>query len=244
MKKTVRFVFIGVLLTGLSFGQSSLRFDFSRLAWGYNFGILTVDPTIVNSNLDSMQITSELGSNMPLNGIGGWIAVNDRWRIGALGMMGNLLVSGQSEESDLFRQVDLNFRVVGPTLETVFNPKFIKNFELTFGSMVGFGRTTLRLYEKDGNLTWDDMWAEYTDSFNAAKTTKQLAVSANAVILYPWIGVRYADFLDLMTVGLEAGYLFGQISEEDWRVPYGKVSNANNFDLSNLLVKTTVYFGN
>jgi len=250
MKPIKIIALLGLVLVGATYSQK-LEVNFSKLAWGYNYASLQVDPGIFNENIPGTAIVDDLGEWMNLNGVGGWISVNDRWRIGAIGMFGNILSSGQSDTTaNLFRQVDLNIKFAGPTLESVFHP--FKGVEFTIGGMVGFGDVGLQLYQKDENLTWDAMWEEYTDGYetqNADGTyevtkARLVDVHARTLVLYPWIGFRIPDFLGVLTIGVEAGGLIGTVSEENWRIPFGKVANAKSFDLTNPTVRMTVYFGN
>ncbi|MBL7052551.1 MAG: hypothetical protein ISS00_02260 [Candidatus Marinimicrobia bacterium] len=251
MKPIKIIALLGLVLVSTTYSQK-LEVNFSKLAWGYNYAGLRVDPGIFNEKIPTMANVDSLGSWMNLNGIGGWISVNDRWRVGAIGMFGNILASGQSDEIDnLFRQVDLNIKFAGPTLESIFRP--FKGVEFTIGGMVGFGDVGLQLYQKDGNLTWDAMWEEYTDEYeaeNAVDTTSYIAkarlidMHAKTLVIYPWVGFRIPDFLGVLTIGVEAGGLIGTVSEENWRIPFGKVANAKSFDLTNPIVRMTVYFGN
>jgi hypothetical protein len=132
-----------------------------------------------------------------------YILVIKNFRVGGMGLSGSTSVSGV-DQAGVRRDVQMAVGVGGLTFEYVI--PIVRKLDFAFGSMVGWGSTTLTLRQYiGGNHTWSGEQALFGTWPPSSTISTERTLSGSFFVLVPSVSIEYAA-LGWLAFRLGAGY--------------------------------------
>jgi len=142
-----------------------------------------------------------------------YILVVKNFRVGGMGLSGSISSSGV-DASGLRRDVDFGVGLGGLTFEYVV--PIVRRLDLSFGTMVGWGSTTITLRQyAGGNHTWNSEQSLYGSWPPSSTISTERTLSGSFLTFVPGVSVEYAV---LGWLAFRLGASYNLMLAPSWRV--------------------------
>ncbi|MCX7797875.1 MAG: hypothetical protein N2249_04550 [Melioribacter sp.] len=240
MKKYIVFLFI------ILFGVITKAQD-EEVGWVSRFGIAVgINPAYVFPNLDEInkQVTKmgieELNNSgfIMMGGSGyAYIMFVENLRIGAIGLGGSTSSSGKIGNYD--KEVKYSLSLGGLTFE--YTLPFIKNVAFSLGAIIGYGSSTIDIYQTSMNYTWENLWSKVTKDILITSEVSD-KVTQSFLLFSPIIN---CDIPLKRFISFRIGGGYNITFNKNWKINNNRsISNVpSNLTANSFFIQTGIYFG-
>ncbi|MFC2083894.1 hypothetical protein ACFLS9_02455 [Bacteroidota bacterium] len=219
----------------------------SEISWVYKFGVAGgITPMWLFPDFQELnKVLPDFGvKELPSSGIFGlggagyaYIMIVDNLRIGGAGFSGTV---SRDNISGGFRK-EIEYSIGGGGLTIEYTLPMIKRIAISVGTMIGGGEVDIKIYQNNGDFSWNGIWDEVTDpSINTENINRR--ISKSFFTITPTINVDI-PINRFMAVRVGGGYLV-ELSG-DWKVDNGvKLSGVpSNLNGNSFFIQTGLLVG-
>lgn len=242
MKKYILF-----LLAVLAFNKMTAQ-EGEEVGWVSRFGIaggfnpVMIFPNLnpINAEIKKMGIEELTSSGFMLWGGSGYayIMMIDNLRLGGIGFGGSTSSSGKVNGFD--KEVIYRFGLGGLTIE--YTLPFIKNIGVSVGTIVGYGSTTIEIYQSNTNYSWDLIWSKVKIDNGIMSRDVSDKISQSYLLFSPTLNFDI-PINRFISARIGGGYNF--TFNKNWKVNNNRNVSGIPSDLTanSFFIQTGIYFG-
>lgn len=209
------------------------------IAAGFNPAYVFPDLDEINTQVKKMGIKELTNSGFVLLGGSGYayIMFVENFRIGAIGLSGSTSTSGKVGNYD--KEVIYKFGLGGLTFE--YTLPFIKNVAVSLGAILGYGSSSIDIYQSSTNYTWEILWSKVSSDVLITSEVSD-NITQSYLLFSPTINcdIPLARFLSFRIGG---GYNI--TFNKNWKVNNNKSISGvpSNLTANSFFIQTGIYFG-
>ncbi|HEX2963053.1 MAG TPA: hypothetical protein VHO43_14735 [Ignavibacteriales bacterium] len=232
-------IVIVLLLTSMrGFAQDESAWDAKFAAGGgYTPGWFKPDMTVINQKVEAFGVGKFPSSGFFAQGGTGFvsIAVIKNIRIGGMGMGGSTKNSAVVNGSR--REAEYSLGMGGFTIE--YTLPFVKSVAVSAGVILGWGGSSVDLYENRGQESWDNAW---NDASSVQSQAKHRTISNKYFLMSPTLNVDI-PFYRFFAFRLGAGYNLAL--GNNWQVDNGQeLTNVpGDLNSNSLFIQAGIFVG-
>ncbi|MEG8948070.1 hypothetical protein [Rosettibacter firmus] len=209
------------------------------IAVGFNPAYVFPDLSDINTQIKKMGIDELSNSGLILWGGSGYayIMMIEDFRIGAIGLSGSTSTSGTVGEFE--KEVKYNFGLGGLTFE--YTLPFIKNVAVSLGAIVGYGSSSIEIYQSSSDYSWENVWSKVNDGIVMTRDVSDI-LKQSYLLFTPTIN---CDIPLTRFFSFRIGGGYNLTFNRSWKVNNNKSISGmpSGLNSNSFFIQTGIYFG-